>query len=56
MKKINSLAAAVLAAVMASPAAFADDGWTPNVDFHGYFRAGVGQSRSGANIGGLNVG
>ena len=51
MKKINTLAAAVLAAVMASPAAFADDGWTPNVDFHGYFRAGVGVSRDGGQIG-----
>ena len=50
MKKINTLAAAVLAAVMASPAAFADD-WQPNVDFHGYLRAGVGQSRDGAQIG-----
>ena len=52
MKKINTLAAAVLAAVMASPAAFADDnGWQPNnVEFHGYFRSGVGQSRDGANV------
>ncbi|MBQ9274682.1 MAG: carbohydrate porin [Succinivibrio sp.] len=49
MKKINTLAAAVLAAVMASPAAFADD-WQPNVDFHGYFRAGVGASRDGGQV------
>ena len=49
MKKINTLAAAVLAAVMASPAAFAD-GWQPSFDFHGYLRAGVGQSRDNANI------
>lgn len=31
-------------------AVLADAGWKPTFDFHGYFRAGVGKSRNGANM------
>ena len=45
MKKINLLAAAVLAAGALSSSAFAD--YTPNAYFGGYFRSGVMHSQSG---------
>jgi maltoporin len=45
MKKINLLAAAVLAAGALSSSAFAD--YTPNAYFGGYFRSGVMHSDSG---------
>lgn len=32
-------------------AASVDVGWKPSFDFHGYFRAGIGQSSQGANLG-----
>ena len=44
MKKVNLLAAAVLAASMSAPA-FAD--YTPNAYFNGYMRAGVGFDKNG---------
>ena len=44
MKKVNLLAAAVLAAAFAMPAQ-AD--YTPNVNFNGYFRSGVFHGEGG---------
>ncbi len=34
----------------AAGSALADIGWKPTFDFHGYFRAGIGKSRNGANM------
>ncbi len=54
MKKLSVLAASVVAAMLAAPAAYADDAdgrMRNNVDFHGYMRAGVGMSRDSAEIG-----
>ncbi len=39
------------AAARDSKAGSVDVGWKPSFDFHGYFRAGVGQSSQGANLG-----
>lgn len=52
MKKVNLLAAAVLAASMAAPA-FAD--YTPNAYFNGYMRAGVGFDKNGHTNGNDDV-
>ncbi len=46
MNKLNTLAVTVMAALIAAPAAFADDN-APTVDFHGYMRAGVGHFSHG---------
>ena len=52
MKKVNLLAAAVLAAAFAMPAQ-AD--YTPNAYFNGYMRAGVGFDKNGHTNGNDNV-
>ncbi|NLK85317.1 MAG: carbohydrate porin [Aeromonadales bacterium] len=52
MKKVNLLAAAVLAASMSAPA-FAD--YTPNAYFNGYMRAGVGFDKNGHTNGSDDV-
>lgn len=46
MNKLNTLAVTVMAALIAAPAAFADDN-APTFDFHGYMRAGVGHFSHG---------
>ncbi len=46
MNKLNTLAVTVMAALIAAPAAFADDN-APTFDFHGYMRAGVGHFNHG---------
>ena len=48
MNKLNTLAVTVMAALIAAPAAFADDN-APTVDFHGYMRAGVGHFNHGGS-------
>lgn len=52
MRKLSKLAAAVIAAASlstgVSTASAAEAGFTPTFDFHGYFRAGVGTSKDGA--------
>lgn len=56
MRKLARLSAVITsmtAAMLMSSAVMADDsaqGYVPNIDFHGYFRAGVGSSRDGGNI------
>ena len=52
MKKVNLLAAAVLAAAFAMPAQ-AD--YTPNAYFNGYMRAGVGFDKNGHTNGSDDV-
>lgn len=38
------------AAAKDGKAASVDVGWKPSFDFHGYFRAGIGQSSNGSNV------
>ena len=52
MKKVNLLLAAVVAASLAAPAAYA---YTPNAYFGGYMRAGVGFDKNGDYNGGDGI-
>ena len=52
MKKVNLLLAAVVAASVAAPAAYA---YTPNAYFGGYMRAGVGFDKNGDYNGGDSI-
>ena len=47
----SARAKAIVDQVADGKAAKVDAGWKPSFDFHGYFRAGVGKSSQGANIG-----
>ena len=46
----SARAKAIVDQVADGKAAKVDVGWKPSFDFHGYFRAGIGQSSEGSNI------